>query len=370
MRQRVVLAMALSHRPILLVADEPTTGLDPVVRNELLDVLDRLRRQLGLAVLLISHDLAAVLRLADRLVVLDRGTVVEEGRAPTVAAVPTHHVTRRLLAAARVGGTGSFSCGPPPAASRTRPVLELREVSKTFGTGQRSVMAAEGVTLQVAHGEAVGLVGRSGAGKSTLARLACGLSAPDAGSVRLEGRDPAAAGRGRAHLVFQDPYEALPPSLRVADIVAEPLVIARACPPRERGERARAALVEVALEPGRFAHRYPHELSGGERQRVALARAIVARPALVVADEPAAMLDAALAAELVELVAALRSRHGMAWLLITHELGLAARVCDRLVVLGDGRVVDDGPAARVLSAPAGAEAAALVAASQERAVGV
>jgi len=367
MRQRVVLAMALVHRPALLVADEPTTGLDPVVRNELLELVERLRRDLGLAVLLISHDLAAVLRLADRLVVLDGGEVVEEGPARTIAALPSHAATRHLVAASRQ--VLASAAHTPRTAPGDPPVLELEGVSKTFRSGRRSVAAAEAVSLRIAVGEAVGLVGRSGAGKSTLARLVCGLLSPEAGHVHVEGKDPASR-RGRTQLVFQDPYEALPPALRVVDVVAEPLLIAGACSPRERRERAREALDEVALDPERFAERFPHELSGGERQRVALARAIVARPALVVADEPAAMLDATLAAELVELVAALRSRYGMAWLLITHELGLAARVCDRLVVLADGKVVDEGPTARVLSAPDGPEARVLVAAAQELAVGV
>lgn len=356
MRQRVVLAMAMAHRPSLLIADEPTTGLDPVVRKEFLDLLTGLRSQFGMAILLISHDLGAVLGLADRLVVIDAGEIVEEGPTPAVIASPAHPVTKRLLQA-RLPAVGGSATGP--AAGSGIPILTLNQVSKTFGRGRASVVAAQDLVLDIYEGDAVGLVGRSGAGKSTLARLICGLEVPDLGTVRFDGHE------NGLHMVFQDPYEALPPAMRVEDIVAEPLVILNFGNPAERRRAVTEALLDVSLDPALVARRFPHELSGGERQRVALARAVVSRPSLVVADEPAAMLDTALAAELVDLIAHLRARYGMAWILITHELGLAARVCDRLVVLAEGRIVDEGPTKRVLLSPACPESEILVRAAQE-----
>lgn len=366
MRQRVVLAMAMAHRPALLIADEPTTGLDPVVRKEFLDLLVRLRIDFGMAILLISHDLGAVLGLVDRLVVIDAGEVIEEGPVAQVAADPAHPVTQRLLQARLQ--TSAASCAPAQFPGSDRVILRLVEVSKAFGRGPGAVLAADGLSLEVREREALGLVGRSGAGKSTLARLICGLESPDRGMVRLDGSDPAKrqfSKASRLHMVFQDPYEALPPAMRVEDIVAEPLDIRSIGSGVERRRRVNEALSDVSLDPSLVGRRFPHELSGGERQRVALARAVVSRPALVVADEPAAMLDSALAAELVDLIAHLRSRYGMSWILITHELGLAARVCDRLVVLADGRIVDEGPTERVLLSPACPQSEVLVRAAQE-----
>lgn len=371
MRQRVVLAMAIAHHPRLLIADEPTTGLDPVVRREFLDLLVKLRSELGMAVLLISHDLSAVLGLADRLVVLDRGVVVEQGPAALLSIEPSHPVTRRLLDS-RLAVLGPASRAPEPS-SLPPVVLRLEEVSKSFGRAPSAVVAADRINLEVRRGQAVGLVGRSGAGKSTLARLACGLQVPDGGRVLISGQDIACmkglrgrTARSELHLVFQDPYESLPPAMRVRDIVAEPLAIWDKGSAEERVELARQALIDVDLDPQWTGSRFPHELSGGERQRVAMARAIIARPALIVADEPAAMLDTTLVAELADLMDALRKRHGMGWLLITHELGLAARVCDRIVVLDEGKIVDEGPTGRVLSAPACPRAQELVAAAKER----
>lgn len=362
MRQRVVVAMALAHDPVLVVADEPTTGLDPVTRRDLADLLARLTSERGMALLLISHDLGVVSRLANRVVVLDRGAVAEAGPTAEVLNAPGHPAARRLVAAMRCG-PGRPTRDSEAAGRPGGPVLEVTGASVGFGTGSRRITAVDGVSLVIRTGEAVGLVGASGAGKSTLARLVCGLTPPDHGVVALAGEPPTRA-RGRIQLVSQDPYEALSPARTVIDIVAEPLIIAGLRRP-DLVARARAALGEVHLDPDRFGGRHPHELSGGERQRVALARALVARPVLVVADEPTAMLDVTLAVELMDLLAEVRDRHRLSLLLITHELSHAARLCDRLVVMGGGRVVDEGPTARVLAAPAAGPAAALVAAGTE-----
>ncbi|MQA14641.1 MAG: ATP-binding cassette domain-containing protein [Pseudonocardiaceae bacterium] len=236
------------------------------------------------------------------------------------------------------------------------PVLALRGLSVTFrGAGGR-VPALVDVDLEVAAGEMVGLVGGSGAGKSTVARAIAGLERPDSGTIALDGADLATLSRRQQrdrrrqlHLVFQDPYTALPPAMRVRRIVAEPLVIHGLA---ERDRRVHDALAAVHLPPERYLSRYPHQLSGGERQRVAFARALVTEPRLVLADEPTQMLDASLRAELVDLMEELRSGRGVAVLHITHDLALAQRSCDRLVVLRGGRVVEQGPTHAVLARPA------------------
>ncbi len=269
------------------------------------------------------------------------------------------HPTRHPLGSAQRNGPAA---GAAP--STSAPLLGVDQVSKAFGR----VIALERVSFTVAAGETVGLVGGSGAGKSTVARLVGGLVDPDAGTIRVDGHDLAELSRGqrravrrRVHLVFQDPYASLPPGRRVADIVAEPLVIHRVATGEERRRRVLDALAQVALAaPERYAARFPHELSGGERQRVALARAVVLRPELIVADEPTAMLDASTRAGLLRLLADLQELHGVAYLYITHDLALADGFCDRLVVLRHGQVVEQGLTAEVLGRPAHPYTAALV----------
>lgn len=248
------------------------------------------------------------------------------------------------------------------------PLLELAGVSVAYRSAVgRSVTALDDVSFDVRAGETVGLVGGSGAGKSTVAHVVAGLRRPDSGTVRIDGRDQAsltrrrrAAARRRVHLVFQDPYTSLAPHLRVSGLVGEPLVIA-GIPRAERGRRVLGALAEVTLDPAQdYASRHPHQLSGGERQRVALARALVERPALIVADEPTAMLDASVRADLLSLLSRLQAVHAMALLFITHDLALAESFCHRLVVLAEGRVVETGETRQVLQAPAHPYTAALV----------
>jgi len=251
------------------------------------------------------------------------------------------------------------------------PVLEVVGLTVSFRRrgGAGRVAAVTGVDLSVAAGETVGLVGGSGAGKSTVARAVAGLVRPDRGVVRLDGTDLGGVGKAAArrlrrglHLVFQDPYASLPPTLRVADVVAEPLVVHRIGNRAERLDRAVEALTAVGLG-SIYLRRYPHQLSGGQRQRVAFARALVTRPRLILADEPTQMLDASLRRDLVDLVGELAAGRGMAVLHITHDLALAQHGCARLVVMRAGRVVEHGPAADVLGAPRHEYTAALIAAA-------
>ncbi len=253
-------------------------------------------------------------------------------------------------------------------------LLVVDGLAKTFRAGGAGMLKAlRGVTFEMAAGEVVGLVGSSGAGKSTIARMIGGIEAPDAGSIRFEGVDLVRL-RGRRRralgsrlsLIFQDPYASLAPSMRVAQIVGEPLVIHRIASGEALRERVLKALAEVELTPPeRYAARLPHELSGGQRQRVALARALVLRPALIVADEPTGMLDAALRRALIELIDGLRTTHGMAVLLITHDLALTTGFCDRLLVLAAGEVVEQGPTDHLLTAPRHPATTALVHAARE-----
>lgn len=359
MRQRVVLAMALANHPRLVIADEPTTGLDILLQDEILSLLQELRAERGTALLLISHDLSVVLRDAARLAVMQGGRMVEQGPARRLAHQPQHPYTRRLVESSprlRLGDGHR-----PPPASRGAPLLEVREVYKAF-PGRRwgpPMPVLRGVSLDVGEGEVVGLVGVSGVGKTTLARLILGLERLDGGRIRFEGRDLArltpAQRRGirrRLQFVFQDPYDALPPGMRVEEIVAEPLQIHGLGSAGERRERVRQALEEVGLVgAARYLGRYPHELSGGERQRVALARATILRPRLILADEPTSMLDASLRLDLLDLMRRLGEHHGTAYLYITHDLALAAQFCHRLVVLHRGRVVEEGPVDRIFREP-------------------
>lgn len=248
-----------------------------------------------------------------------------------------------------------------PHAGPARPVLELRGVRKAFSRGGRRgapVLAVDDVSLTVREGEILGLVGESGAGKTTVGRVILGLDRPDRGEVVFQGADLARLGeralrraRRRMHFVLQDPYQSLHPGMRLANIVAEPLVIA-GVGREERRARAAAALDEVGLSPSsRYARRFPHELSGGQRQRVAVARALVGRPCLAVADEPTSMLDASVRAAILELVTAIRERLGTAFVFVTHDLATARHVCDRIAVMHRGRVVEEGDTDRVVEQP-------------------
>lgn len=372
MRQRVVIAMALANQPALLIADEPVTGLDVLVQGRILRLLIDLQERFRLSMLLISHDLPMVGHVADHLLVMHEGEIVERGPTARVTAQPEHPYTQLLLAGSvtldsRRPSEGNGQRGARQGAARDGEALvELRGVSKTFtrrtfgraNHGRQAVTAVHDVDLEVAPGEIVAVVGESGAGKSTLGRIVLGLERPDDGEVRFCGSDLNAlspqkirAVRQRMHLVFQDPYQSLHPGMRVGQVVAEPLAIggvSRA----GRVARVAQALVDVDLRPPEsFLGRFPHQLSGGQRQRVAFARAVVGRPRLIVADEPTSMLDVSVRAGILELMLKLRDLHGVAFLLVTHDLAVARLVSDRIGVMLDGRLVEVGPADQVVGHP-------------------
>jgi peptide/nickel transport system ATP-binding protein len=361
MRQRIMLASAMLLRPALLIADEPTTALDTLTQREVLDLMVELTRTAGTAVLLITHDLGLVARYAARAVVLRAGRALEAGPARTLLAAPTHPYTQALVAAlprppARRAPVGAAAAGATP-------VLSCRDVEigypgpwRLFGR-ERGAAVVAGVSLDLAPGEILGLVGGSGSGKTTLGRALLGVLPIRAGTIAWRGASlaSAAAAVRRAHrlgcqIVHQDPHGALDPRQRVREIVAEPLRHDRDLDAAGRRRRVDETLEEVGLSA--FAGRHPHALSGGQRQRVAIARAIVRRPAVVVADEPISALDMSIRRQILDLFRDLQARHGFACLFVSHDLAAVGEIADRVAVMDAGRIVETGPAFDVLTAPA------------------
>lgn len=355
-RQRVVIAMALACSPKILIADEPTTALDVTVQAQILDLLRELQQRYGLAVLLITHDLGIVKRVADHICVMQHGLLVEQGPCNTIFAAPQHSYTRHLLDAEPKGQK------PPPPADA--PVLLMaRHISVSFPIYRgwlrkpRQFVAVNNVSLDVRRGETVGIVGESGSGKSTLGRALLNLL-PSKGQRRFDAVDvgslDAAAWRPlrkRMQVVFQDPYGSLSPRLTVGEIIGEGLRVHE--PELDRNARDKLiaqALDEVRLDPT-LRHRYPHEFSGGQRQRIAIARALVLRPEFLLLDEPTSALDRSVQAEVLALLLELQQRHGLSYVFISHDLAVVRAMADTLVVMRRGEVVEQGPAATLFAAP-------------------
>ncbi|GAB3346373.1 ABC transporter ATP-binding protein [Lysobacter tyrosinilyticus] len=358
-RQRIAIALALAASPRVLIADEPTSALDARIARDILDLLDTLRREEGLSLLLISHDLPLVGEYAQRLLVLQRGVVVEQGATRAVFANPQHAYTRELLAADRLA--------PLPASTQARDEL-LRGDRLRVRYPRARHDALDGVTLALHRGEGLALVGESGSGKSTLGRALLRLLRGVQGEVRFDGvdlltLDRAALRRLRARtgVVFQDPYASLDPRLRVAEIVAEPLRIHGRGDAASRRARAGELLQAVGLDAAML-DRYPHQFSGGQRQRIAIARALATDPDLLVCDEAVSALDAHHRAAILGLLVQLKRERGVALLFVTHDLAAAAAVAERIAVLEAGRIVEMGATAEVLRDPQHAHTKALLAA--------
>ncbi|MGW4060026.1 ABC transporter ATP-binding protein [Amycolatopsis sp. NPDC004747] len=360
--QRVVIAMAVANEPKLLIADEPTTALDVTVQAEILELLRDLRERLGTAILLITHDMGVVADLADRVVVMHDGLVVEQGPVEAIFTAPSEDYTRELLGSVvSLGSAVTTRPGPSlPDVPAVAPLLRVENLSVTYRGRFRTitVRAAEGVNLHVEPGEVLGLVGESGSGKSTVARAVTGLLAPTAGSVHIGDADLARV-RGRAAkqlrrrigVVFQDPLSSLNPRTTVGESVATPLRLHRAARGSEVDGRVAELLSAVQLSPS-LSSRYPHELSGGQRQRACIARALALNPDLLVADEPTSALDVTIQARILDLLRELRQEFGFACLFISHDLAVIEQLADRVAVMHRGHVVEQGPAKEVLTAPA------------------
>jgi len=355
-RQRIMIAMALILAPALLIADEPTTALDVTTQSEILRLIRDLQRESNTAVLFITHDFGVVSEIADNVAVLQRGTLVESGSARDVLTRPQHPYTRGLLKAVP-------SLTPrKPASERTGAVhLQTRQLTKVFESGdwlrrRPAVKAVDSIDLDVRRGETLGIVGESGSGKSTLARLLARLIEPSGGEIEVDAQAMTAL-RGRAahqfrrkvQMVFQDPYRSLNPRRTVGAAISEG--------PQNFGatrsnawQRAAELMDLVKLAPGSL-HRYPHEFSGGQRQRICIARALAVEPEILIADEAVSALDVSIQAQILSLLDDIQQRLNLTLVFITHDLRVAAQICNRVVVLKSGRVVEHGPLADVFQHP-------------------
>jgi ABC-type microcin C transport system duplicated ATPase subunit YejF len=356
-RQRIMIAMALANDPDLLIADEPTTALDVTIQAEILELMASLQKRLGMGMIFITHDLNIVRRIASRVVVMRHGEVVEEGDAKKIFANPKHPYTKALLDAEPTGRKA------PPAPNAPK-ILDGTNVSVTFriGGGFMSgppllLKAVDHVSLALKRGQTIGIVGESGSGKSTLARALLRLL-PSEGAIAFDGRDIARLNkeemrplRKQIQVVFQDPFGSLSPRMTAGQIITEGLLVHEpAITSRERDIRAIQALDEVRLDP-KLRNRYPHEFSGGQRQRIAIARAIILNPKLIVLDEPTSALDRQVQGQIIELLRNLQKAHDLSYLFISHDLAVVRAMADHIMVMKNGRVVEQGTPEEVLENP-------------------
>lgn len=369
-RQRVMIAMALANDPALLIADEPTTALDVTIQSQVLELLRDLQRRLGMAILLISHDLGVVRHMADEVHVMREGRIVEHGPREEIFAAPSHPYTRALLASAPAGR-------PDPLDEAAGNLVEARGVrvwfpqgKSLFGRPKSFIKAVTDADLTIRRGESLGVVGESGSGKTTLG-LALLRLLPSGGEVVFDGQDLSAMRerqvrdlRRNFQIVFQDPYGSLSPRMTVGQIVAEGLDAHRLASGPERERRIAEILEAVDLDPSAM-HRYPHEFSGGQRQRISIARALILRPEFVVLDEPTSALDRTVQFQIVELLRDLRARFGLTYMFITHDLALVRALCHRVVIMKDGIIVEQGETGAIFERPGQEYTRALLAAALE-----
>ena len=360
MRQRLAIALAMALEPALVIADEPTTSLDVAVAGQVMEELCRLCAESGSALLLISHDLAMAGRWCQQIAVLDQGQLVEQAPAQQLLSSPQSSLAQRLVGAARAR-EGSRTPATPAAAPLLLELEDLRCWHPLPGLPwqKRWYRAVDGVSLQLHQAETVGVVGASGCGKSTLCRALMGLVPVRGGSVRLQGQDlrrlqgePLRRARRRIQMVFQDPLACLNPVMTVAEAIADPLLIHGLASRAQARERARELLAAVGLNPPEaFANRLPRQLSGGQQQRVAIARALVLEPQVLLCDESVSMLDAEIQAEVLQLLRDLQHRLGLGMIFVTHDLSVASGFCQRVIVLDEGRIVEQGPGDQLLEQP-------------------
>ncbi|WDR04987.1 ABC transporter ATP-binding protein [Devosia rhodophyticola] len=356
-RQRVMIAMALANEPDLLVADEPTTALDVTVQAQILELLKSLQQRLGMAMLFITHDLGIVRRIADRTCVMTAGEIVEANDTQAIFDAPQHSYTKHLLAAAPRGT-------PPTPRPKAIKILEVENLRiwfpirrGIFKTTVGHIKAVDGVDLTVRQGETLGVVGESGSGKSTLGYALLRLLSSN-GRIVFLGEDiqnqswkAMRPHRAKMQIVFQDPFGSLSPRLSVADIIGEGLKVHFShIDAAERDTRVSKVLTEVGLSPD-LRYRYPHEFSGGQRQRIAIARAMVLEPKFVVLDEPTSALDVSIQAQVVDLLRDLQSRHGLTYLFISHDLKVVRALASSMIVMHNGKVVEQGPTEQIFANP-------------------
>lgn len=356
-RQRVMIAMALALEPKILIADEPTTALDVTTQAQILDLVRKLQKERGMAVLFITHDIGVVAEIADRVVVMRSGQVVEEGRASEVIVDPKQSYTRKLIAA-----VPSLIPPEPRTIEQSEPILQVQGMTKTFITSggmfkaKRTVHAANGISFELFKGETLGIVGESGSGKSTTGYCLARLEKPDAGRTMLHNRDWMALSnnelrseRRKIQMVFQDPYASLNPRYKISRILTDGPV-ANGENRSEVMSRAYELLDIVGLDKSAM-DRFPHEFSGGQRQRIGIARALIMKPEVLIADEAVSALDVSVQAQVLDLLRDLRDRFDLSIIFITHDLCVAAQICDSLLVMKQGKIVERGPVNKLFRAP-------------------
>jgi peptide/nickel transport system ATP-binding protein len=387
MKQRVLIGIGLGADPRLLIADEPTSALDVTVQKTILDHIESLTRDKNVALLLITHDLGLAAERASRVIVMNRGKIVEAGKSADILERPQHPYTKRLIAAApslasrRIeasasAGTASEDDGGVDVArmalerreeeaatvNAARAVVEVRDLTKVYSIRRGSfrsepLTAVDHISFDINRGTTLALVGESGSGKTTAAKMILGLETPTSGNITVGGTQLAGVSRkelfalrSRMQPVFQDPYASLDPQRSIGSIIAEPLRVHKVGDDQSRVERVRELLSQVAL-PGALAHRYPNELSGGQRQRVAIARALALKPDVVVLDEPVSALDVLVQAQILQLLADLQAELGLTYLFITHDLAVVRVVADEVAVMEKGVIVERGLVDDIFSSP-------------------
>ncbi|HUH00110.1 MAG TPA: ABC transporter ATP-binding protein [Gammaproteobacteria bacterium] len=368
MKQRAMIAAAIGCGPRLLIADEPTTALDVTVQARILDLLRDLNRTRNLSIILISHDLGVIAETCSRIIVMRDGEIVEQGPTDRVRTAPRHAYTRLLINSQPALRAQQRASDPSVrSAATTRPLLEVRDLSVEFALPRRftdrikgvaaTFKALDGVSLTVMPGETVGIVGESGSGKSTLARAIVRLIAPSGGTVAFEGDDVHRLSGENLHkfrqavqMVFQNPYDSLNPRMTAGEMVAEPLIRHKLVPPRDVAEQV-SRLLDMVEMPRSLADRKPGQLSGGQCQRVGLARALAMTPRFLIADEITSALDVTTQAQILDLPARLQHERGLGMLYISHDLSVVGSICQRVYVFRAGRIVETGPAAKVMTRP-------------------
>ena len=362
MRQRAMIAMALSCQPDVLIADEPTTALDVTTQAEILDLMKSLQREFGMAIMFITHDMGVVAEIADEVVVMEKGHVVEKGDIHQIFGAPQHSYTQKLLDAVRTLDQPAMAKVRPPADAAD--ILNVDDLHLHFekreGFFQRVTdvtKAVDGVSFSLRQGEALGIVGESGSGKTTVGRCIARVHDPRAGRIDYRGADLARATAGemrdtrkQIRMIFQDPFAALNPRMTVKQIIAEPLVVNRLASGSALEDRVAELLRQVGLDPGMM-ERYPHAFSGGQRQRIVVARAIALNPDLIIADEPTSALDVSIRTQVLDLLLQLQAEMGLSFIFISHDMAVIRYFCDRVAVMYRGRIVEIGETEDIITDP-------------------
>lgn len=355
--QRIMIAMALVNEPEILIADEPTTALDVTVQAEVLNLLQEIQSKMGMAILFITHDLGVVKHFADRVVVMRKGVVVEEGCTEQIFGNPQHEYTQMLIDSVPKGAKVPTSDSAPTLLEAEDVRVKFLVKSHFLPSRNQYFEAVKGISLSLKQGETLGIVGESGSGKSTLGRALINLL-PSTGRVTFKGVDRETLTKSQllaqkkdVQMVFQDPYGSLSPRMTVGEIITEGLTVHQPnMSKRERLAKARAALEEVRLEPSAI-NRYPHEFSGGQRQRIAIARALILEPSFILLDEPTSALDRSVQLTVIDLLKELQQKHGIGYVFISHDLSVVKALSDRVLVMQKGEVVEQGDVEQIFHSP-------------------